>query len=394
MLPNILVVTSTFPRWENDTLPDFVYQLCLRLSDSYNIHILAPHTSGTRTFEKHKGIIVHRFRYAPEIIESLAYGNGIISGLKRYPWRTSLVPFFMIAQWRAIRRLHKKHNFALFHAHWLIPQGLISTFSFTRRKLPPIVCTSHGSDLFSLDNIFFRALQRTVIKRSHFVAVVSHGLKEKASKLTNDPNKLLILPMGVDITHKFIPGTRQHHKKTALFVGRLVDQKGIQQLIEAWAIVNQTHPDAILKIVGDGPKRQALKKQINKVSWKNTVIFIGALENDLLTNYYQSSTVTVFPSISAEGLGLVLVEALGCQCAVIASDLPGIRDVIINGSTGLLTPPGDIVALSKAIMKIFALPDLGTTLGINGRNHVMNKYSWEYITEKHRKIFNDIIDRQ
>ncbi len=389
--PIILVVTSTFPRWPNDTLPNFVYQLCIRLSNKYNIHVLAPHTKGSLKFEILEGIYIHRFRYAPNFMETLAYGDGIIHGLKHHPWRVALIPFFMLSQWLNIRNLHKKYNFSILHAHWIIPQGLITTFSFSRRHLPPIVCTSHGSDLFHLNNVVFRKLQRAVISRSRAITVVSNALKEKAIRLTNYPEKLFVLPMGIDLTNQFIPSKNNREKRTALFVGRLVEQKGLKQLFKAWALVVRSYPDALLTIIGDGPDRKLLEEEARKNEWDNNVAFIGPVKNELLNRYYQLSSLTVFPSMDSEGLGLVLVEALGCGCTVIASDLPGVRDVIIDDTTGILTPPNDAASLAKNIIKIFDSPVLAAKLGKNGRTHVMKNFNWDTIANNHCSLFDEIL---
>src|SRR5579859_4100140 len=85
----VLVLASTYPRWRNDTVPVFVHELARRLTPDFEMHVLAPHAAGTREEELLDGVSVHRFRYLPERFETLAYGAGILPGLRSRPWRVA-----------------------------------------------------------------------------------------------------------------------------------------------------------------------------------------------------------------------------------------------------------------------------------------------------------------
>ena len=80
---SILVLTSTFPRWKGDVEPPFVHELARRLTDSFDVHVLAPHAPGSKCHEILDGVHVHRFRYGPAILERLAYQGGILANLKK-----------------------------------------------------------------------------------------------------------------------------------------------------------------------------------------------------------------------------------------------------------------------------------------------------------------------
>ena len=120
-----MVVTSTFPRWENDTVPDFVAQYCLHMSEHFDIDVLAPHYKGSARHEIAYGARITRFRYAPPALEKLTYGKGIPENIKANPFTLLLVPIFFLAQILALYRLQNTNHYDLLHAHWVIPQGFI-----------------------------------------------------------------------------------------------------------------------------------------------------------------------------------------------------------------------------------------------------------------------------
>jgi glycosyltransferase involved in cell wall biosynthesis len=140
-----------------------------------------------------------------------------------------------------------------------------------------------------------------------------------------------------------------------LFVGRLVEKKGVKYLLQALKEVSKQLPDTTLVIAGSGPLQSELESITQDLGLTQQVKFAGRLEHKELVRLYQESTVAVFPFVQAkdgdmEGLGLVMVEAMGCGCPVIASDLPAVRDVIMHEEDGYLVESGNISALSRAVL--------------------------------------------
>ena len=123
VMHSILILTSTYPRWQNDTEPPFVHLLCKELSRDYRIIVLAPHFPMARTHEVMDHIIIHRFRYFISSKELLAYNGGIIQSLKRNRLKYFLIPFFVVSQFVNTLLLCKKYDIDLIHAHWIIPQA-------------------------------------------------------------------------------------------------------------------------------------------------------------------------------------------------------------------------------------------------------------------------------
>jgi glycosyltransferase involved in cell wall biosynthesis len=406
--PRLLVLTSTFPRWAGDREPRFVYDLSRHLTESFEVHVVAPHAPGAERWERMDGMTVHRFRYFPGRLERLAYEGGILEKIKRRPWVLLQVPFFLAAQVLLIRRLTKEASFHAVHAHWIIPQGLCAVLAQVgRRPKVPILCTSHGSDLFGLRGHLFDTLRRWVLGRSAAVTVVSRAMAEKV-RATGTRIPCHVIPMGTDLTGLFTPDPQAPRRRaTLLFVGRLVEKKGVRYLIEAFGHIRRRIPHAELWIVGSGPEEPLLKRLAAYVApvhshgstpetvvpsdlpaRPGTITFFGPVAHGDLPHFYRAATVTVVPSVVArsgdqEGLGLVIVEAMGCGCPVIASDLPAIRDVILHGETGLLVPPGQSSSLAEAICMALSAPSLLKSLSENGREWACRHFDWNEIGEKY-----------
>jgi len=395
----ILVLTSTFPRWPGDREPPFVFELSRRLANNFTVHVLAPHAPGAKEIENMNGIRVFRFRYFFEWGELLAYDGGILPNLKQHPWRFLMVPFFLLGELVALFCLLKSGHYNVVHAHWLIPQGLIAVSARIISGLRcPILCTSHGGDMFALKGKLFRILKCFVLSRSNGLTVVSQTMREKVLRLGGHNVVTDIIPMGVDLKTSFVPprNTAVRIQGQLLFVGRLVEKKGLIYLIRAMPAILQTHPEARLLIAGSGPEEQNLRIEVESLNLHAKVIFLGAIENGNLPPLYQASEIVVFPSVIAadgdqEGFGLVQVEALGCECSVVATDLPAIRDIIVDGETGLIAPQRDESVLAAKIVYLLDHPDIRTGLGQAGRAFVLERYDWDIIAERYRGMIEKTI---
>lgn len=392
--PTLLVTTSTFPRWCGDSEPRFVYDLSRRLTTDFNVIILAPHAAKAATKEEWDDMQIYRYRYAPEALETLAYAGGISANLKQSRWKVLLLPLFFLAQWQAIRRLIKHQHIDSIHAHWLIPQGLIAALALIGNKqAPSLVCTSHGGDLFGLQGKFSLLLKRWVISRCDALTVVSHAMLPKIQALTNESNRppISVIPMGTDLTDTFIPNPHiARLSNRLLFVGRLVEKKGIRYLLEALQQLQPTHPNLELVIAGSGPLQTELMQQTQQLGIDDKVQFVGRLTHIELVKLYQTATLAVFPFIQAsdgdmEGLGLVMVEAMGCGCPVIASDLPAVRDVIKYGETGHLVRPADSGILANTIAAILDDPTQTQVLSTQASFNVHTNFDWKNITQSYQQ---------
>lgn len=393
----VLVLASTYPRWPADTLPPFVHELALRLGTRHEIHVLAPHASGCKTREVMDGVQVHRFRYGPEGFETLAYSSGMLPGLRRRPWRLLGLPVFLLAEWFATLRLLRSQKFEAIHAHWLLPHGLIALMARAVCGYhPAVICTSHGADLYGLRGALARTCRRYVVRHSERITVVSRAMLEDLRSEAGEVSHVSVVPMGVDTRTRFVPPAAPTPRNGLLFVGRLADKKGVDVLLEAMARLKDM-PDLSLHIIGSGPEEAALKRQATALGLGRIVDFVGPVPNRDLPLWYQRSSVLVFPSVvtpygDQEGLGLVPVEALACGCAVVASDLAAVKDVIRDRQTGLLSSTGDAKQLAESLREILWDKKLRDRLATQGRAWAAEQFDWNRIAERYAALFEGLKD--
>lgn len=393
----ILVLTSTYSRYKNDTEPKFVDNLCQQLSGDNTIHVVAPHAKGIPKEENLDGIPVYRFRYCFESWQTLAYDGGILPNLKQNPLRFMLVPLFIISQLVLTVRLVRRNHYDIIHAHWIIPQGIVAILArpFAKSR-PAIVLTSHGGDLFALKGAIFSRLKKWITHRVDCLTVVSSAMKRKAVELgLKEEPCIAEIPMGVDSCGTFVPPSKDANRKGLLFVGRLVDKKGIEYLLNAMPLVLAKHPMQHLTVIGDGPLKPSLVALCHQLDIVNRVEFTGSLTNRDIPAHLQLSEIAVFPSVvtdsgDQEGTPVAIMEALACGCATIASDYPGVKDIIMDGETGLIVAGKSPEALAQGILTLLDNPELQQQLSENGRASVQTHYDWQVIGGKFLALFQKL----
>ncbi len=392
----VLVLTTTYPRWDDDTEPAFVHELNRRLVEhGHEVDVLTPHHPGATTHARMDGVTVLRFRYFFSRYEILAGDGGIVARLRRQKVTVLLLPFFAASFFLHYCRALINSSYDVIHTHWLIPQGLLAaTAACLPGHRPPFIATSHGGDLFALRGRMFRGLRRWVSRHAARITVVSRYMQQVLTGEGVDADKIDVIPMGVDLHNRFhpLPGVERDVTRI-IFVGRLVEKKGVRYLLEAFSRLRPHHPTAQLAIVGDGPLREELVNLSDKLDISAHVEFLGARPQAELPALYSRAAVAVVPSVvdalgDQEGLGLVTIEALGCGCAVVASDLPAIRDVIRHSRNCIFALPGDPDDLGAKISDLLvAAPDRKPN---DIEVELIAKFSWETVADRYAKLLNEV----
>ncbi len=276
----------------------------------------------------------------------IAYGAGIVGNLRRSPAKALLLPAFMAAYSRAARRTAADAD--LVHAHWL-PSGFAA-----RATGKPYVLTIHGTDAGLARRA--PAVFRPVVRAARAILCVSGSLTDTARRL--GAREVRVVPMGITVPDATVAAEDPPH---VLFVGRLSEEKGVVELAEAAR-------DLPLVVVGDGPLRERLPQ---------TVGFVPPSE---LGAWFDRAAVVVCPS-RREGYGVVARQAMAHARPVVASNVGGLSEAIVDGESGLLVPPGDPAALRAALERLLADPELCARLGAAGRERVIERYSREVATQ-------------
>lgn len=390
----VLVLTSTFPRYQGDVTPPFVLRLCQALKqEGCESYVLAPHARGLLAQEVIGGVSCWRFRYAPAVLETLAYGGGMLANVRESRWRWLLLPFYLLSLLIFSCALIWKKKISIVHVHWIIPQGVVGALIkrlFWWRRIH-LVMTAHGGDLNANMGGAVRRLLAWTMRQADVVAVVSQAMRQRAIDLGVPAEKIVLGPMGVD-TQSFSPPLEKGRRSGVLFVGRLAEKKGVTHLLGALSLLVRRMPHVRLCIVGDGPLRKALEEKMHVLGLEKSVDFVGAKTPEEIPGFFQRASIFVMPSIIAktgdqEGLGLVAAEAMSCECPVVAFDLPAVRDLVIHNRTGLLVGEGDEAGLALGIERVLMDETLAERLAAGGRQHISMGYSWSAGAARYRSFY-------
>ena len=387
--PRLLVMASTFPSSAEDGTPGFVRDLAVQESLEYDTIVLVPRVPGAARREESDGLVIRRFRYFPRRFEDLANG-AILDNLRARRVRWLQVPWFFAAEawslWRAIRRYRPD----VLHVHWIIPQGLAALL--TGRRVPWVV-TTLGGDVYALNDPISSRLKRAVLRRSRAVTTMNEDMRARLVALGAPADATYVLPMGADVDairaaaagSTRVPGR-------VLFVGRLVEKKGVAVLLDA-ATLLRDQPGWSMEIVGDGPLRADLESRAAGLP----VAFAGALGRSQLAAAYASADVVVFPSVPAasgdqHGLLVALLDAMAVGATIVASRMPGIDAAITDGESGVLVPPGDPRALADALRRLLDDAGLRERLGKAAAAR-SDEFSVAATGERYRRLLREAMNR-
>lgn len=384
------MVTTSFPRWMDDGEGTFVWHLA-RFVASHNVQVLviAMHSPGARAYERMGNVEVIRPRYWwPEKWEMLRKaGGGLPVTWRRYPYaRIQLLPFFLIHVLTIIRYAR---SCDLIHAHWTLSAAAACLGQPIHKRR--VLVTVQGSDIFQVPQHPIGAfLTKEILSRCDFIVALSKALEAQVIQLGIRANKVRIIPNGVD-TNQFTPLDAKNREPLILFVGSLIQRKGVKYLLQAMPDISHSFPDHRLVIVGEGPEAPFLQRLVKELQIEKRVSFVGAQPQQEVRKLMQRAKVLVLPSLE-EGMGVVLVEALACGTPVVGSCVDGIQDVV-TPDVGILVPPADPGALSENIGKILRDPARWVEMSRNARIRAETFYNWDIIAKQYIELYHKLTKR-
>jgi glycosyltransferase involved in cell wall biosynthesis len=335
--------------------------------------------------EEYEGIVVERFRYAPARFETLAY-SGTMRDQVRASWAARVaLGSLMAAEFAKALRVRRGFRADLVHAHWWFPGGLVGTW-LRRWWRVPLVITMHGSDVrLARGSRTAATLFRRVLTRADAVTTVSSWLAAETGAIAPEVHPIVApMPIKPDLFHP--EGPRE--PDTLLFVGKLNPQKGIEHLLRALALM-RTRPRVDV-VVGVGSAPADVSELARSLGVADRLRWFPLLPQVELADRYRTCTALVMPAVE-EGLGLVAAEALLCETPVVAFASGGLTDLIVDGRTGMLVPPGDVGALARALDDLLARPDRGAGLGAAGRQAMVATFGPDAVATRYAGIYRDIM---
>jgi glycosyltransferase involved in cell wall biosynthesis len=390
----ILTITHNFPRFSGDPAGAFVARIAEgAAAGGHAVEVIAPHAPGLATEEAVAGVRLHRFRYAPDRFERVAYTGGLHHRTLHSPLSALTFPAFMLAFRRAVSTAVRRFQPDVVHAHWWFPGGWIAA-----RGQVPYLITCHGSDVRLLERgRVVRTLALPVLKRAARVTTVSNFLaRDLAGLLPALDADVQVTPMPVDTaTFKAGIGFPKHQPARILYAGNLVATKGVDVLIHAMAELVRRRTPCELKILGEGPLHSELLALAASLGIAGQVTWSSFVPQSQMPAEYGVSTVTVLPSRGrAEGLGLSLVEALLSGSSVVGTPAGGIPEVVIHERTGLIARDGDPIDLADQIQRLLTDGTLRKRLIEEGVAHALRTYSPDAAIARFLGIYDAIAHHQ
>jgi 1,4-alpha-glucan branching enzyme len=248
----------------------------------------------------------------------------------------------------------------------------------------PMILTVHLAQMSPLN----LALENLGLSCADSVIVNSHSVAEEIAARRLAVTGLEILPNGVDL-RRFRSLPRSQVGQMILFAGRLVPQKGVDVLLRAFAVVLRRCPGIRLVIAGDGYQRLYLERLSRHLGLPPHVEFVGWQTGPALARLYQAAEMVVVPSMY-EPFGLVTLEAMACGRPVVASRIGGLAEVIAEGRTGYLTPPGDYLSLARRMAQLLLEPARAAAMGQAARQEAM-RYCWPRIAELTHDLYRSTL---
>lgn len=393
----ILITSSTYPRWKNDSVPSFVQQFSERMSRFYDrVYVLAPHYKGAKRQESEGRVQVKRFRYAyPAGAQNIVYDGGGTFKIKKTPAYALKLFGFMVSELWNTFYLAVAKKVVIINAHWIIPQGFLAVLAglLMRKK---VVISVHGTDIFGLKGRVMTVFKRFTLKHADHVVANSTASLE-ACREVYPRLKGSVIPMGTDLdffkpkkpSQKLIDRYDLKNTFTILFIGRLTEVKGTIYLMEALRTLKQ---DGVLfkaLIAGEGPDRQELEAYVEEHELTHMVHFLGWVSRDEILDFYSVGDVLVGPSLH-EAFGLVFVEAQASGVPVIASRVNGIPDIVSDGKTGLLVESRSSDDIAKKLQYLYENPKLLQQMKQSGPKAMSAEFSWESVEKRYETVFSQL----
>ena len=296
---------------------------------------------------------------------------------------------------RILKKLMLRERIQVVHTH-LYDGGRYGRLAAWRSKVPCVVATFH--------NVYVRRRPRIHLTNrllghiSDRIIAVSNSVKDDLIRFDGlPPDKIQVLHNTIDLKAFQEPHDREAVRRAhgieasdivVGWVARLAKQKGHKFLLEAMQLMSESYPNLRLLLIGDGPLKQRLVDQTHDLGLDNRVLFTGTSHQ--VPELMSAMDVFVLPSLW-EGLPLVIGEAMAAGVPVVGTDVGGVSELVINGRTGILIPPGQPQAIRNAVENVLKQPDRTRTMVENARQHVEKLFSTSDHTSRLQDLYLEIL---
>ena len=298
-----------------------------------------------------------------------------------------------------LKQVLKEEKPDILHSHFVTSYSLIAALAGYR----PFIVSAWGSDIYIYPkkSPVNKAIVKFILSCADKILSTSNVMARECTKYTRKP--IEITPFGVD-TELFkrregksecncnIAGQSKPQKFVVGSVKTLAENYGTEYLIRAFKIVADRNPmiDCSLELVGKGPDEERLKGIAKELGISDKVHFRGFINQKDLPEVFSSFNIACYLS-NSESFGVSAIEAMSCNCSVVASDADGFTEVIEDGVTGIIVPKRDPQATADAIQKFLENPELVRTMGEAGRERVCSLYQWDGNVNTMLSIYKSVL---
>ena len=404
-LGRICLVTSNFPRWQGDSTTPFVQHLAQDLRTlGWHVEVLAPHAPGAAIDETLDGVPVHRFRYMwPEAQQTVCYQGGALINLRKHPVNWLKLPPLVFCEWLALIRRLRSGRYDLVHSHWVLPQGLVGALAARPLRVPHVISV-HGGDVFALRGGILARFKRYAFTHATAVTVNSSATHDAVMKIAPGLGGVHCIPMGVTVrarpTNPDPCELRRRFRRPGgplpVFVGRLVEEKGVDDLTRAIPRLRNTFPNVSALIIGEGQDRKRMQALARDLGVADRVTFLGWVAADEVHSYLGAADVFVGPSKRSpegwvEAQGVTFIEAMLNHTPVVATRSGGIIDAVRHEETGLLVAENAPNEIAAAVERLVNDAELAARLSQAGYALAIDRFSRETSARAFSALFASLV---
>ncbi|MBI5284914.1 MAG: glycosyltransferase [Chloroflexi bacterium] len=339
----------------------------------------------TRRWVRHfveRGVEAHVISFRPAEIEgaTVHYVDGFESiGKARY-----------VVHARRVRALIARLQPDLLHALHLTSYGFLAGLS----GFQPSIVSVWGTDVLEAPELtpLHRWITRHALARASAITATGLRLAEATLPYTPQGKPVSVIPYGVDLDAFQSAQREVRPHMTIGSVGRLSPEKGFEHLLRAVAQLRDAGVTVDVVLAGDGPSRAALEQLAADLAIRGRVQFLGEVAHEDVPAVLQRLDLFAMPS-TWEGFGVSAIEASAMELPVVASDIHGIPDVVIDGETGVLVRAGSAPALAGAIARLAGDAELRRAMGAAGRAFIERHYRWQDNAALMERLYEDLLRR-
>jgi glycosyltransferase involved in cell wall biosynthesis len=398
----VVMVTTSYPRFPGDSVGTFMEPIAKGIAArGHSVHIVAPWHPlvSRRRFED--GVHFHFYKYAPlRSLNVFGYAVAMKADVSLRAQAFAAAPLALVLGWRAARKIARRHRATIMHGHWVIPGGVIAAAATAGC---PLVVSLHGSDIYVAERLMpARVAAKAAFRKAAFVTACSQDLASRAIALGADPERMTVIPYGVDATRFQPDASVRNALRVQLGVpdgsplvaaaGRLVRKKGFEYLIDA---VAQT-PGIILAIAGDGTLGPELRARAAANGVAERIRFMGNRPQDAVAGLFAAADVVVAPSVrdatgNVDGLPNVVMEALASGTPLITTTAGGIGSVVEHDATALIVPENDATAIATGISRMVSDQSLRQRIGTAARSLAQSRFGWDQTAAAFESVYRQVV---